>query len=199
MKKQKFFVFVALLLVATLFLSSCSLFRRPEAERQPAPEINKAPNSQVEQQRLQQQRQVVPQEQPQDQPRTNAQQLAERIADIATEVDGVDQSVVVVISNLALVGVTLEREETAERGEEQIKREVARRIEKQEPSIVNAYVSANPDIIKQLRDISQGIERGEPISSFFDQITDVLNRMRAETGNNNNNVNKNNNKNNNNR
>ncbi|NLP36232.1 MAG: YhcN/YlaJ family sporulation lipoprotein [Firmicutes bacterium] len=190
MKKKKFFLFLVLLLVVTLFLSSCSWFRRPEAERQPVPDTGPRQNTETQRQRMPQQQpqqQVVPQEQP----RPDAQQMAERIADIATEVEGVDRSVVVVISNMALVGITLERQETAERGEEQIKKEVAARIEKKEPSIVNAYVSANPDIIKQLTDISQGIERGEPVSSFFDQIADVLNRMRAETDDNNNN-NKNN-------
>jgi YhcN/YlaJ family sporulation lipoprotein len=82
---------------------------------------------------------------------------------------------------MALVGITLEREETAAKGEKEIKEEVARQIEDREPSIVNAYVSANPDLVKQLRDISQGIQEGEPISAFFDQITDVLNRMKSES------------------
>ena len=121
---------------------------------------------------------------PEGQPTPDAMQMAERIADIATDVEGVDNSVVVVISNMALVGITLERDETAQRGEKEIKQEVARRIEKREPSIVNAYVSANPDIVKQLQDISRGIRNGKPISTFFDQITDVLSRMRAESGDN---------------
>jgi YhcN/YlaJ family sporulation lipoprotein len=105
--------------------------------------------------------------------------MANRVADIATDVRGVDDAVVVVISNLALVGITLDRQEGAG-NEVEVKRQVAERIEDQEPSIVNAYVSANPDIVRQLNEISRGVARGEPISGFFDQLTEVLQRMRAE-------------------
>ncbi|NLZ38463.1 MAG: YhcN/YlaJ family sporulation lipoprotein [Firmicutes bacterium] len=179
MKNKKLKYFLSLLLITSFLISGCSLFRRPEPERQPVPQtpapdltpqnpnINPAPQPQE------------PQQQPQRQPTPETTELAERIADIATDVDGVDNSVVVVISNMALVGITLERDSAAQ--EKEIKKEVAKRIEDREPSIVNAYVSANPDLVKQLQDISRGIQRGEPISSFFDQITDVLSRMRAET------------------
>lgn len=174
MKNKKFIVFFFLFLTAALYLAGCSYFRRPEAERQPVPDTR------MEQSRAENKR-PDPEEQPDEQPRMETTEMAERIADIAAKVDGVDRSVVVVISNMALVGITLEREETAAKGEKEIKEEVARQIEDREPSIVNAYVSANPDLVKQLRDISQGIQEGEPISAFFDQITDVLNRMKSES------------------
>ncbi|MCR3922418.1 MAG: YhcN/YlaJ family sporulation lipoprotein [Firmicutes bacterium] len=187
MKNKKLILFLSLLLVASLFVSSCSLFRRPVPERQPvptpAPDLTPQPNPGVNPPPAPQPQ--TPQEQPQGQPTPGAMDMAERIADMATAVDGVDNSVVVVISNLALVGITLDRGQTAARGEREIKQEVAERIEDREPSIVNAYVSANPDINKQLQDISRGIQRGEPISTFFDQITDVLSRMRAESNGNN--------------
>ncbi|HZK25494.1 MAG TPA: YhcN/YlaJ family sporulation lipoprotein [Oscillospiraceae bacterium] len=192
MKTKKLVYFLSLLLVASLFVSSCSLFRRPEPERQPvptpvpdpnlAPNQTPQPNPGVNPPPAPQPQ--TPREQPPGQPTPDATQMAERIADIATGVQGVDNSVVVVISNMALVGITLERAETAQRGEKELKQEVARRIEDREPSIVNAYVSANPDLVKQLQDISRGIRNGKPISTFFDQITDVLSRMRAESGNN---------------
>ena len=182
MKNKKLKYFLSLLLIATLFVSGCSLFRRPEPERQPVPQvpapdmtpqqnpnINPAPAPQPQ----------TPRVRPPGQPTPEATDMAQRIADIATDVEGVDNSVVVVISNMALVGITVERENASQ--EKNIKKEVSKRIEDREPSIVNAYVSANPDLVKQLQDISRGIQRGEPISSFFDQITDVLTRMRAET------------------
>ena len=193
MHNKRIILYLSLLLAASLLLSSCALFRRPEPERQPVPQTpvpdpNLVPQTPVPNQPNVNQPQVpqqqTPRVQPEGQPTPDAMQMAERIADIATDVEGVDNSVVVVISNMALVGITLERDETAQRGEKEIKQEVARRIEKREPSIVNAYVSANPDIVKQLQDISRGIRNGKPISTFLDQITDVLSRMRAESGDN---------------
>jgi len=181
---KKLNLLVILVLAVSFLLTSCAWFRRPEAERQPLPRTNDQQlNRQPNQQQPPEMRQQTPQVQPGDQPGTDTMDLAERISRIATGVEGVDRSVVVVISNMALIGVTLEREETSQAGDKALKREVARRVEEKEPSIVNAYVSANPDIVKQLQDISSGIQRGKPISTFFDEITDVLRRMKAESGN----------------
>lgn len=170
MKNKRFIAGLCLLLALSLLAGGCQFpMRRPVPERQqedttptPAEEQTPPPRTQ------------------QVEPQRNADDIAERAADIAEKVEGVKSSVVVVISNLALVGLTLERD-VAE--PDKIKEEVAKRIETNERSIVNAYVSASPDIVKQLEEISAGIQRGEPISSFFDQITDVLKRMRAESSN----------------
>lgn len=171
MRNRRTVWFICLLLIFSLIIGGCTLpFRRPAPQRQPTPTPEpQAPGPQT---------QPVP-----GQPGAGTTQMADRITDIATDVQGVDAAVTVVVSNLALVGVTLERDAADTRDEVEIKKEVATRIENEEPSIVNAYVSANPDIIKQLRDIARGIERGEPISTFFDQLTEILQRMRAETGN----------------
>lgn len=177
MKNKRLILTLSLLLIITLLISGCPPFRRPEPERQPVP----APAPVPEIQRPQQQPAVPAPDmnvQPQ-RPGPEAMDLAEQIADAATKVEGVDTAIAVVISNLAMVGITLDRD-TA-RDEVEIKREVARIVEERQPRIVNAYVSANPDIIQQLQEISRGIQRGEPISTFFEQISDVLRRMRAET------------------
>lgn len=181
MKNKRLLLLLSVLLVATLILSGCP-FQRPAPERQPVPQqpvpqtpapVPGTPAPTPDQ---------VPQVQPPGQPGPNANEMATRIADIATGVEGVDNATVVVISNLALVGITLERDQA--RNESEVKKEVAKMIEDRETGIVNAYVSASPDIVKQLQEISRGIQRGEPISTFFDQITEVLRRMRAETANN---------------
>ena len=175
MKNKRLILALSLLLIVTLLISGCPPFRRPEPERQPAP----APVPEIQ---PPQQQPAVPAPDMNVQPRQpgpEAMDLAEQIADAATKVEGVDTAIAVVISNLAMVGITLERD-TA-RDEVEIKREVARIVEERQPRIVNAYVSANPDIIRQLQEISRGIQRGEPISTFFEQIGEVLRRMRAET------------------
>ena len=177
MKNKRLILTLSLLLIITLLISGCPPFRRPEPERQPVP----APAPVPEIQRPQQQP-AVPAPDMNVQPRRpgpETMDLAEQIADAATKVEGVDTAIAVVISNLAMVGITLVRD-TA-RDEVEIKREVARIVEERQPRIVNAYVSANPDIIRQLQEISRGIQRGEPISTFFEQISDVLWRVRAET------------------
>ena len=165
MSNKRLILFVCVFLIFSLLLSGCAMpFRRPEPQR--TPEETPQPT------------QPAP-----NQPARDDMNMADRIADLATDVEGVDSAVVVVVSNLALVGITLQRDAVEERDQSEIKQEVATCIEDEEPGIVNAYVSANPDIVKQLREISQGIQRGEPISAFFNQIADVLERMRAETGN----------------
>lgn len=156
MKQRRCLYLVCLLVIVSLLAAGCPIpLRRPAPERQP--------------------------EQAPGMPAPGAMEMANRIADIAAEVQGVDAAVVVAIANLALVGVTLDRAEAQARGEVEIKQEVARTIEEREPAIVNAYVSANPDIVQQLRDISSGIQRGEPVSEFFEQLAEILRRMRAET------------------
>lgn len=173
MLNRRFVLIVCLLVITSLVLSGCTLpFRRPTPQR--VPERTPTPQPADPTPRTQP---VPGQQQP------GAVNMAERLRDIATDVPGVESAMVVVVSNLALVGITLDRGEADTRGADNIKQQVTNRIEKEEPTIVNAYVSANPDIVKQIREISRGVERGEPISAFFDQITDILERMRAERGN----------------
>ncbi|MDW7651552.1 MAG: YhcN/YlaJ family sporulation lipoprotein [Bacillota bacterium] len=175
MKSRRFLLFLSIVLAVTMIVSGCATFRRPAPERQPVPQQDRQDPEDINRPGA-----PAPRTQP-GQPDPDANDLANRVADMATDVEGVDDAVVVVISNLAMVGITLERDQAAERNENEIKQEVSRIIEDREPSIVNAYVSANPDIVRQLEEISGGIQRGEPISTFFDQITEVLQRMRAET------------------
>jgi YhcN/YlaJ family sporulation lipoprotein len=175
MNRRQIITTISLLLVFCLLVAGCTMpFRRPAPEREPerTPTPTPAPDPQTPPPRTQQ---VDPQRDTDD--------VANRVADLASNVQGVDSSVVVVISNLALVGITIDRGEADSRDPAEIKQEVATQIEENERSVVNAYVSANPDIVRQLQEISAGVQRGEPISTFFDQITDVLERMRAEGGN----------------
>jgi YhcN/YlaJ family sporulation lipoprotein len=171
MFNRRLILTVCIILIFSLVLSGCTLpFRRPVPERAP----ERSPGSDPPD--------PTPRTQPvPGQQRPGAIEMADRIVEIATDVEGVDSAVAVVVSNLAMVGVTLDRGEAAVRDQNEIKKEVSRRIEEEERSIVNAYVSANPDIVGQLREISEGVQRGEPISTFFDQIVDILERMRAET------------------
>lgn len=171
MKNKRFIAMLTLVLALGLLAGGCQLLRRPMTEQQrqqdTTPDISKD-------------QQTPPPRTQQVEPQRSADDVAERVAEIAENVQGVESSVVVVISNLALVGITLDRDVNEP---DRVKEEVAKRVENNERSIVNAYVSANPDIVKQLEEISAGIKRGEPVSSFFDQITDVLQRMRSENPN----------------
>ncbi len=156
---------VICLLFVISSVTGCALpFRKPEAQRQP------------DQTPIPQQQEIADSQERQE---PDTKDMANRVASIAADVPGVNNVVAVVISNLAMVGITLDQEDNAN-SEVEIKKQVAKRIEDTEPSIVNAYVSTNPDILRQLNEISSGVARGEPISGFFDQLTQVLQRMRAE-------------------
>ena len=104
----------------------------------------------------------------------NNEELSRRIAEIATDVDGVDNATVVVTGDTAYVGIDmnkdLENEDT-----DRLKERVGDRIKDRVDSIDRVYVSADVDTVERLGDRS-GYSRRTPISGFLNELTEMFRR-----------------------
>ncbi len=158
MKYKSLFILV---LVSTLFLalfSGCSL-------RNPAPE------------RRDNQPETAP-EQDQRQPETQ-ENRAERIAENVLNVPGVESAYVLTVSNIAIIGLTLDNS-SSNNNETAIIDEVSARIIRDEPVIADALVTTEPTTVAEIKKISTSIQEGEPVYTFWDEISAIINKIRTD-------------------
>lgn len=104
---------------------------------------------------------------------------AEQVRAAAEEVKGVNRAYVVVVGNIVLVGIDI-AEDINDQQSNTIKEQVASQIEN-DPRYVEAYVTADPDLVERVRNIANGIASGKPITQFLDEISDVLQALRPES------------------
>ena len=148
------------ILLSTMFLvilSSCSL-------RNPAPERR---NNQPE---------TAP-EQNQRQPETQ-ENRAQRIAENVLNVPGVEKAYVLSASNIAIIGLIIAKS-SSESDESTIKEEVSAKIERDEPVIADALVTTETSTVEDINRISTSIQEGEPIYTYWDEISKIINRIRS--------------------
>lgn len=105
-----------------------------------------------------------------------ASALASRLAARAAQVDGVNSATVVLTGNTALVGLDIKAKLPKSRIEE-IKKEAAAAIKKEDARIRDVLVSTDADMLTRLRKIASGINQGRPASSFRDEINDIMRRL----------------------
>ncbi|WP_019414035.1 YhcN/YlaJ family sporulation lipoprotein [Paenisporosarcina sp. TG20] len=99
---------------------------------------------------------------------------ADDIAERITEMEEVDTATVIITENNAYVAVGLhgDTEEI-----EQIEGRISEHVKEKKDTIENVYISVNPDFVAQMEDYGNKIDAGEPIEGFFEEFTDVVNRM----------------------
>lgn len=102
-----------------------------------------------------------------------ASRVAERLAGEARKVQGVDSASVVVTGSTAMVGVNLKPGADAAA----VKSEVARVVSGADNRVKNVLVSTDPELNQRLVRISKGITEGRPVSSFSDEISELLKRL----------------------
>lgn len=109
--------------------------------------------------------------------RMNDMGMAEEAAELADEVEGVDDAWAVVIGpSQVMIGLMLEEgidETEAERIEERVAEEVPRRLD----GVEDVTVTSNPDMVERIREISRGVREGRPVSEFADEIDEMMNRL----------------------
>lgn len=105
-----------------------------------------------------------------------ASALARRLAARAAKVDGVNSATVVLTGNTALVGLDIKAKLPKSRIN-QIKKEVAAAIKKEDTRIRDVLVSTDADMVTRLKKIAEGISKGRPASSFRDEINDIMRRL----------------------
>jgi len=167
-KGKKLIISTLALLMGLSVLSGCPPQRKPvptptppPGPTAPAPPATPAP--------------AVPGPNTQAQARDAADDIATRVA----TVDGVNKASVVVVGNVALIGIDLDKD--VEKGQTEGIRENAARRAKEDPRIVNAVVETDPDSVARIQKIADGVRKGRPISEFFDEIAEFFNRLKPTT------------------
>jgi YhcN/YlaJ family sporulation lipoprotein len=147
-----------------LVLSACMTNNKPPAN-QAAPQ----PNQQV------QDTQRVQQTAPSPNYNQSSQATADRLVQIATRVRNVKGATAVVIGKFAVVGIDvdahLDRPEVGV-----IKYSVAEAL-REDPQGATAMVSADPDIVQRLREMTADIQRGRPVAGFAEELADIVGRI----------------------
>ncbi len=147
-----------------LLLTACMSGNKPPAN-QAAPQ----PNQQVPH------TQRVQQTAPQPTYNQSSQATADRLVQLATRVKKVNGATAVVIGKMAVVGINvdphLDRPEVGV-----IKYSVAEAL-KEDPQGATAIVTADPDIVQRLREMTADIRRGHPVSGFAEELADIVGRI----------------------
>jgi YhcN/YlaJ family sporulation lipoprotein len=156
MKKRMLLLLVLLLVLASM--AGCAVYRRPAPNQptQPGPTTPMVP------------------------PNAQAQpSVADEIVRIVNAMQGVKGSYAVVLGNVAMVGVDLKDRLSGEQ-EDQLKTRIATEVERQIPNLAEVWVSADPDLVVRIRSLADRIARGEPISGFMDEVTELLQKLQPE-------------------
>jgi len=119
-------------------------------------------------------RQTVPEKKPLNPPPTDPelQDTATVIERKAENIEGVVEASVLVLSRIALIALNLDDELTEKRVDE-VKREVADTAEGL-PNVDEVLVTANPDIVAEVKDILAG-------EAPLDSLEDIYRRILEET------------------
>lgn len=116
-----------------------------------------------------------------DRPKTygNATQQADHIAQVVTRIPGVERAYVMLTGKLALVGVDLKSDISGSKIDS-VKYSCKEAAERTGPGY-KAVVSADVDTVTRIRKMADGVRSGRTVSSFTDEIADVLSRLLPET------------------
>lgn len=108
----------------------------------------------------------------------NATQQADRIAQVVTAIPGVNGANVLITGRVALVGVDLNSNITGSKIDtlKYSVREAAERTGKG----YRAVVFADVDTVARIKKMAEGVRVGRPVSSFTDEIADILSRLVPE-------------------
>lgn len=107
--------------------------------------------------------------------------LADEAAELADDIDGVDDAYAIVTGPFSLmVGLMLEEgidEARAEQIEERVADELPRRLD----GVDEVVVTSNPDMVERIREIGRGVREGRPVSEFADEIEEMMDRIAPRT------------------
>ena len=147
-----------------LLLAACNTANNPPAN-QAAPNPSQQPK---ETQRVQQTA-------PTPQYNQSSQATAQRLVQLASRVKNVNSATAVVLGKYAVVGIdvkaTLDRPEVGV-----IKYSVAEAL-KEDPQGATAIVTADPDIVQRLREMSTQMKQGRPVAGIMNELADIVGRI----------------------
>ncbi|HBK84837.1 MAG TPA: hypothetical protein DDZ53_02255 [Firmicutes bacterium] len=153
MRKQFIFSLVVMLIIASL--AGCMPFRRPTPTPTPTNPITPTPQSTVQ------------------------PTAADRVIKIVNAMPEVKTSYALVVGNVAMVGVDLRDKLTADK-ENALKTRISADTKRQMPELAEVWVTSDPDLVTRIRNLASRISRGEPITGFFDEITNIAKKLQPK-------------------
>jgi YhcN/YlaJ family sporulation lipoprotein len=110
--------------------------------------------------------------------RNTGQEISKHLVDLATGIPNVRDATAVVLGNYAIVGIDVDSDiDRSKVGS--IKYSVAE-VLKNDPQGARAVVIADPDLTARLKEISQDIKNGNPISGIMNELSDISGRLIPE-------------------
>ena len=107
--------------------------------------------------------------------------VAEQIADdVTSEVNEIDSAYVLTMGNNAYVACQLDNSRESKQNNDlsdKLEKQVTQAVKNSDNQIENVYVSSNPDFIDLTSNYMRDLDRGEPIEGFFDQFTEMIERV----------------------
>jgi len=153
-KKRQVTLLLAFIIMALLISSGCA------AARKPAPTDEPIPN------------------------RTRADKVdtarAQHIASEVNQVNGVQKAMVVVAGSNAYIGLDIKPGLSEEQVHE-LENIVADQIKGTEEAINTVYVSSDPDFVSRIREVSRGIARGDSVTRYAGELSDLGRRIKPRT------------------
>ncbi|KYC58980.1 YhcN/YlaJ family sporulation lipoprotein [Heyndrickxia coagulans] len=106
----------------------------------------------------------------------NNVRVANRIARSIVDLKEVKQAFVIVTNDNAYVAVLLDRNPN-DKLDKKLKNKISKVVKQTDPSINDVYISENPDFFDQMSVYVNDIRNGRPISGFFNQFNDTIQRV----------------------
>ncbi|MBO0992395.1 YhcN/YlaJ family sporulation lipoprotein [Bacillus sp. SD088] len=102
--------------------------------------------------------------------------VADDIADEVSDLKEVDRAYVLKTGKNAYVAVKLTNDQNDKLSDD-VKNKIADRARKADDNLDNVFVSENPDFFGQMRGYRDELNNGNPVSGFFDQFSDTVERV----------------------
>jgi len=115
-------------------------------------------------------------------PAQNKTIAAEKVSAVAARVDGVEDAYAVMLgTNIVLVGIQLEDRNVPRNEMVKMEDKVAKRIIEKVNVIETAYVTAAPNVVKRIRNISEKVSKGQPVEKFQKDTNNIIKDLREVT------------------
>ena len=170
MSLQRKLILVMVVGMLGLALSGCMPLRRPVTPTPPNTPDTTAPNPQLPNQPA-----------PSTPGTTPTGGTADRIITLLNAMPEVQNSYALTIGNVAFVGVDLKDNVSAD-AENKLKDKISNDVKREQPELAEVWVTGDPDLVTRIRDLSERITRGEPITGFFTEIEAIAKKLQPQSG-----------------
>ena len=101
---------------------------------------------------------------------------ANHIAKVITNLPEVKKSTVIITGNTALVGVVL-ASNIAEEEVDETKKTIEEKTFSADASLKNVSITASPEIVKRITNISEDLSQGKPITGLAEELGSIIRRI----------------------